>query len=464
MKKPLAFLLVLLVFTTTACLGLALPFGATQTPQPQLNSTDIARIVQETLAILTPSAATPEPALETTAPVGETQAVPTPGEPAATTSPAARPVSLLITYTLAGDVYLWKPGGEVTRLTDHGQALDVSISPSGAWIAYTRRVDDRHVDIWAVRADGQENRQLVSAIDFVAPQPDAVVVPNEMDWQPGTHRLYFNTRLTYTGPGEPANDDLRFVDADNPADRGELLPAGAGGKFLFSPDGQNVLLTQGSRFRMANADGSGARDLFTYPAIYTYSEWTYYPDPVWKKDGSAFRVAIPAQDPLTRPDDPTVVWEIPIDGNSARALLSVNAAPAYMYRPLLSPDARTVLYQTRRSESDLNSDLHIANVDLGGDWIIHSSNQRLVNWAPDSLRLSVLAGDRNEIQVGTVQGVFSSWPVGIKPFQLQWADAERVIVLSGSVEAPELYLVALGSRSLLIAQSTSPGLEYDYTQ
>ncbi|HEY9088984.1 MAG TPA: hypothetical protein VIO36_12500 [Anaerolineaceae bacterium] len=463
MKKPLAFLLVLLVFTTTACLGVALPFSATETPAPQLNSTDIARIVQETLAILTP-AATAQPAAQTPIPSGETAAAVTPGEPAATSNPAARPPSLLITYTLDGDVYLWQPGGEITRLTDHAQAMDVSISPSGAWIAYTRRVDERHADIWAVRADGAENRQLVSAMDFVSPQPDAVVVPNEMGWQPGTHRLYFNTRLTYTGPGEPASNDLRFVDADNPLDRGELLPAGAGGKFLFSPDAQQILITQGNRFRVANADGSGARDLFTYPEIFTYSEWTYYPDPVWKKDGSAVRVAIPAQDPLTRPDDPTVVWEIPINGSSARSLLSVNAGPAFMYRPLLSPDAKTILYQTQRSETDLISDLHIANIDLGGDWIIHSGNQRLVNWAPDSLRLSILAGDRNEIQVGTVQGVFSGWPVGVKPFALEWADAERVIVLSGSVEAPELYLVALGSRSLLIAQSSRPGLEFDYTQ
>ncbi len=463
MKKPLAFLLVLLALTTVACLGLALPTRATETPAPQFNSTDIARIVQETLAILTPAATVSGPALETSAPVAETASAVTPAAPAATTNPAAPAPSLLIAYTQGGDVYLWRPGGEITRLTDHGQAEDVSISPNGAWIAYTRRLTDLQRELWAVRSDGSENRLLVGAADLPSPSPDSALVPNQMEWQPGTHRLYYNTRSVYAGPGEPRSEDLRVVDADNPAERAVLLSAGQGGQFVFSPDGQKLLITQSGRFRVANIDGSGARDLFTFPAVMTYSEWTYYPDPVWKKDSSAFRVAIPAQDPLTRPDDPTVVWEIGLDGSS-RPLLSVPAAPAYMYRPLLSPDAKTILYQTQRSSTDLVSDLHIANLDLGGDWVIHTANQRLRNWSPDSVRLSILAGDRNEIQVGTVQGVFSGWPVGIKPFELEWADSERVIVLSGSYEAPELYLVALGSRSLLIAQSTSADIRFDFTQ
>jgi hypothetical protein len=463
MKKPLVFLIALILLTTLAC-----QIGSTtaaSTPAPEYNSTDIARIVQQTLAILTPATpAVQETPLPAASDPGAATLAPTPDAPVSTTSPSARPPSLLITYTMAGDVYLWRPGGDITRLTDHGQALDVSMSPSGAWIAYTRRVDARQVDIWAVRADGSENRQLVPATDLPAAAPDSVVVPGQLGWQPGTHRLYYNTRVTYTGPGEPDNDDLRVVDADNPADHAELLSPTQGGHFLFSPDGQKLLITQGSRFRVANVDGSGARDVFTYPSIFTYSEWTYYPDPVWKKDSSGFRVVIPAQDPLARPDDPTVIWDIPLDGSSARPLLSVPAAPAYMYRPLISPDARTVLYQTRRSETELVSDLHIANIDLGGDWIIHSANQRLRNWSPDSARLSIFAGDRNEIQVGTVQGVFSGWPVGVKPMELEWADRERVIVLSGSIEAPELYLVALGSRALLIAKSTSADMEFAYTQ
>ncbi len=461
MKKPLFFLIALIMLITPACQRT----DAAAPAQPGLDSTELARIVQATLAILTQPA--PPPAVETLpAPAvdpASTAAAVTPAAAGTPVSPAARPASLMIAYTLEGDVYLWQAGVDVTRLTDHGQALDVSLSPSGAWVAYTRRVGDRPVELWAVRANGADNRQLVPAADLPS-SGDTVLVPDQIEWLPGTHQLYYTTRVTYTGPGEPPSDDLRRVDADNPADRAELLSPGQGGHFLFSPDREKILITQASRFRVANIDGSGARDLFTYPSIFTYSEWTYYPDPVWKKDSSAFRVAIPAQDPLTRPDDPTVIWDIPIDGSSARPLLSVPAAPAYMYRPLISPDARTVLYQTRRSETELVSDLHIANIDLGGDWVIHSANQRLRNWSPDSLRLSIFAGDRNEIQVGTVQGVFSSWPVGVKPFALEWADAERVIVLSGNIEAPELYLVALGSRSLLITQSTSAEVQFDYTQ
>lgn len=461
MKKPLFFLIALIMLITPAC-------GRTDaaTQQPTFDSTELARIVQETLAVLTQPAPV-QPPVETPAvnpaDPASTPAAVTPAAAGTPVSPSARPASLMVAYTLAGDVYLWQAGVDVNRLTDHGQALDVSISPSGAWVAYTRRVDGRQVELWAVRASGADNRQLVPAADLPS-SGDTVLVPDQLDWLPGTHQLYYTTLVTTTGPGQPSSDDLRMVNADNPAERAVLLAPGQGGHFLFSPDRQKILITQASRFRVANVDGSGVRDLFTYPSIFTYSEWTYYPDPVWKKDSSAFRVAIPAQDPLTRPDDPTVIWDIPIDGSSARPLLSVPAAPAYMYRPLISPDARTVLYQTRRSETELVSDLHIANIDLGGDWIIHSANQRLRNWSLDSLRLSVFAGDRNEIQVGTVQGVFSGWPVGIKPFELEWADAERVIVLSGNIETPELYLVALGSRSLLIAKSPTAEIEFDYAQ
>lgn len=438
----------------------------TDSAVPPDAQTEVARIVKETLDAATLEAAGPAeivPAVPTEEGFNQpTVAVHAPA--VKPTKPPAQPVTvtagLKVAFILNEDIYLWQPGLSSARLTEHGGAVDLRISPDGAWIVYKRKLDDLRQELWALKSDGSEDRLLVAASDLSASSPGQTLIPAQMAWAPGGHRLLFNTVAVMSGPGQPPSNDLRLVDVDA-SEKKIILPAGSGGNFMLSPDGKKVLLLRESSFAIANLDGSGLRPLFSFPQISTYSEWVYYPDPVWNQDSKSFRVIIPPADSLGRPDDPTVIWEIPVDGSPARQLASFVAAPAWRFRPLLSPNGRNAAYQTVKSKSSDLSDLHIMNIDLNNTWTLRTGSLQFKNWSPDSLRVGIYLGDRMEIQVGTITGNFTSMPVGIKPVDLSWVDSRRVLVLSGNRESPELYLLELGGPAVKIAAANNPNLEFD---
>lgn len=442
------------------------------TPTPQAAAADsVATAVQATLQALMPAPPTSTPAApaEVTAPVQTTapSAEPAAAQPApATQAPVPaqqQPGGLTVAYTVAGNIYLWQPGLSPRQLTEHGKALEVSLSPDAAWIAYTKYMDDSHAEIWALRRDGSQDKPLVILDDLKAADPAQWLYPNQMEWLPGSHTLYYNTATRMDGPGSGPANDLRAADADS-GQKATLLQPGQGGKFALSPDGQKLLLVQYDRFLTANRDGSSVREIFTYPYVYTYSEWQYLPDPVWMANSAAFRVIIPPQDPLAHPDEPSYIWEIPADGSAARQISHFQAVPAFFARPLLSPDGSRVAYQTQDKQDDPTTKLHLATVDLSSDLVLQSGQFAVQSWSPDSLRVVIWSNSRMEMRVAGLSGDFAAWPVGIQPWDLRWIDGKRFMVLSGSRDKPELYLGTTEGQFVRIATASAPNLAYDFVK
>lgn len=449
MRKRIALFISLLLLPGLACQILS-PAGN----QPSAPSgTEVALAVEQTLQAATQQAnalaPTPPSADQGTATAQPAQPKPGPRS------------GLQVAYTLDGDLYLWSPGLKSVRLTQHGQVLDMRLSSDGLWAAYTKKISEGHIEIWAVRSDGSGDQLLAGTAQMPSPDPAQTLVPDQMQWVPGSHTLLYNTVVVYAGPGRPASDDLRSVSVDTPEQKTILLPPGQGGHFILSPDRKKLLIVRNDRFLVANIDGSDLRQVFTYPYVMTYSEWAYLPDPVWSTDSKSFRVIIPPQDPLTRPDEPSVLWQVPADGSTAKQVSSFLAAPAFQYRALLSPTGQKLAYQTTKGDAIL-TDLHLASADQKDHWVVRSGKLRFDSWAPDGLHFAVYISDNNELQVGSTNGSFISLPVGIKPFRLSWVDSQYVLVLSGSIDTPELYLLLLGGRSFRIAASSNPDLKYDF--
>lgn len=460
MKRSVV-VLSLLVLGMAAC-SLTAPF-ARPTPTASPDENAVALMVTQTLSALATAQQAGEPpqAVETAAP---------PADPAATPEPVLLPTrgivkqpgELLVTYTIDGDVYLWRADESHTRLTMHGQAREVFIAPDGEWIAYVRQVDELRQEIWAVSLDGSENKMLVGTGDLAPPADAIALLPDQAQWAQSGDVLLYNTVVSYAGPGLPASNDLRSVNVDTLEKKLVLPPGSGGGRFYFSPNGQVLLLVRGSGFAIANPDGSNLREIFSFPEIYTYSEWAYLPDPVWNSDSAGFRVIIPPQDSLGQPDDATIVWEIPVVSGPARQLGAYVGSPAWRSRPLLSPNGVVIAYQTERQGGAGTTELHLANADLTADRMLRSGDMRLENWSPDSKLFVLWISERRELQAGSVSGSFFPWPVGIKPIRLVWVDAARFLLISGTYETPELYLGSRDGTYTRIVSSSAPELSFDF--
>lgn len=70
-------------------------------------------------------------------------------------------------YPQGAELYVSKTdGSEVRRLTNNSvYDAEVSVSPDGKWVLFTRQTDGR-LDLWRVRPDGSEERQITHTDDW----------------------------------------------------------------------------------------------------------------------------------------------------------------------------------------------------------------------------------------------------------------------------------------------------------
>ena len=262
----------------------------------------------------------PDPGDVIASAVAATMAAEDAGEAPAPDPPEASPAPppfLRVVFVKDGDVWYWEEGGAAVQLTTSGDVFDARISDDGLVVGFTRGPDWYHQELFAVNSDGSNVRPLITSATLAGyvTHPDAIsALIYQMDWEPGTHQIAFNTRLTFDGPGLILNNDLHLVDADT-AGLVTMLGAGQGGDFYYSPDGSKIALVTATEIIIVDADGSNRQVLHTFPVVITYSEYSYYPPVTWLADNSAVRAAIPPADPLAVPSQMTVIWHIPADGS-----------------------------------------------------------------------------------------------------------------------------------------------------
>lgn len=419
-------------------------------------------------ALPSPSPTSALPSSEPTEPAVESPTE-TVLEPMPPPAPAGVPDELIVAYVDPGrNVWVWTESGGARQLTTSGDVGDVRISDDGQWIAFTRSVDFTHASLWAIRSDGTQEKALMDVEAFGSlpvPAEAVSIIPALFDWQPSTHTLAFTTRPTFEGPGLMLSNDLWLVNADT-GDRDELLAAGSGGRFTYSPDGSQIALVRPESVSLMNADGSDLREnVLTFPQVMTFSEFEYYPSPVWSPDGSFLRVAIPPADQMQEPPGPTTIWEIPTDGSPAFQVGSVENAP--FFYPVLSRDAAKIAYQRWAGDPGLNRhELHIAAVD-GSEDALYLTEMALLfnNWAPDSTRFVFTAGDTARSYLGQVGQVPQPLTDVSSVADVRWVDDSRFLFIVRSTLVLELRIGEVEAPSRLI-YGTEPipeqFLSYDF--
>ncbi len=441
---------ILLVPLTLLVLTLACSLPST--PEP---SDAVATHVAQTLAAMEGE---PSPTPE----IGEPTEVPaTPVPP----TPTPAPVPLHIVYVSDGNVHLWRESSSPTPLTSTGDAVDVKISDDAQVVVFTRKIDDTHEELWAINSDGTNLRNLINAADFDAMTTDSDALTTnlaEFDWVPGTHTVAFNIHPVYMGPGYFIYEDLRLVDADT-STQTLLLPDGQGGQFHYSPDGAKLAVVTATQISILDADGTNRHDVLSFPIVLTYSEYNFYPQPVWMPDGSALRVVVPPHEPLAEPRPPSAVWHIPADGSAPTKILDVVTIPFFVNVPALSPNTQQIAFlQAVTPGDDSVRELHLANADGSEDMIYGTGNLIFEAWSPSGEHFIYSQNGENP-QVGSVGA--SPAPIsGVTRIRdVEWIRDRKYLYLNRDAGSWELWFGTLDAPNALLDSSTSNLISYDFT-
>ncbi len=371
--------------------------------------------------------------------------------PFPTLAPGSNP-ALSIAYPNHGAVYIWTEGRGARSLADAQDVVAIEISDDGQWVAYLCQdlVDYAFQEVWAVNTIGTPTpRLLVSNADLkdiTPPDPDKWILGAgilDFSWRPQTHELAFSTYILLEGVGSALNHDLRLVNTDS-LTKTTLLDNGQGGIFNYSPDGNQIALSNPESISLMAADGTDLRaEVLTFPSVITYSEYEYHPHPYWAQDSQSLLVAIPPHDPLADPRPPTGLWRMPADGTQAELVGYIPAIPFAWLNNGFSPDSRRVAYVEAIGKPEENQrQLHILRLDGSNDAVYaRGESLEFMGWSPDSQYfIYVIHGGENKgIYVGDLTAqplMITSDPGAITG--IQWVDDSRFAYLISNGSGWEL--------------------------
>lgn len=386
------------------------------------------------------SLVTPEPTLS---PKPASSPTPTTAPATPSSVPTQKPTTLRVAYSGGGHIMLWTEGKGSRPLGSATNVEQVRISDDGQVIAYTGANSLGGYELFAVNADGTNQRVLVGQDYLQNIQPADRQI--SFDFAPGSHTVYFATEQY----------DLHRVNADSGAPTPVFGP-GQGGFFSFSPNGQWMVLSHPDELVLARPDGANARVVFKNPPDSGYV--LVRPDIIWEPDSTGFHIVSASGPPQDNPDNMTV-WFIPVAGNPVKQMSYTGP-----YGANLSPDGRTVVYLDYQHAP---IDVHVVSAD-GKDTIFGSYaspsvvNLNFMGWAPDSTHFLLNLSKDGRLLVPYLCAV------GEQPVKLTdtddahavvWIDAQRVLFAS---HGKALHLQSVGAPSTLLDDNASSWFDYTF--
>jgi Tol biopolymer transport system component len=394
-------------------------------------------------------------------PTGEAASEPTKqSEEASTSLPTSR-----LAYVKDGNIWLWNNGNK-EQLTKDGRVDSLKFSGDGSWIAFTRARVGLVNELWVVRSDGRNERLLVSAedldslLDIPRDKWTKGVVIFNYTWVPGMHTIAYETRREIEGTGTALSDDLRLVDVET-GEQITQLASSQGGETYYSPDGMKVAIVTPQNISIMSADGKYLLDkVLEYSNVITYSEYSYYPKPVWSPDSRYLRVAIPFEDSLKEPTKPTEIWQIKVPGLSAGGWVTALEQPTLLVSipagfflgsaVAFSPDLSHIAYSRRASDSEpMQVELHLANSDGTNDKVIQTGTSiEILGWAPDGQHFAFRFGHTESGGIAGLDG--SVQTLDFNPLNFAWVDGETFTHVVDLGCAAELQVYKLDGDSQVI--------------
>lgn len=375
-------------------------------------------------------------------------------------TPTDEPHALRVAFTADGDLWALELESAPTQLTDDGNVVDVRLTDDGDLIFYAVQDPVEYtIELRAMNFDGSGDRSLVDEATFDALYPLDLalhITLFQMAVVPGTHQLLFNTQALFEGPGLGTFDDLLSVDGDS-GEFTTVLDPGDGGDFTLSPDGSQLAITQPDSIGFVNLDGSDLRrDRLTFMTVITYSEYLYYPSPIWY-DGGVY-AAIPAEDPFFGPQTGEL-WRVPSDGSQAELVASIEGNLFLPQReaPLIAPETAALAF-LKTSPGRTDEQLWIQPIDSPGaaydDGVIHWRG-----WSPTGSYFVYAKDSGTQLLLG--QPGESSSVIG-GGANLRWISPSEFLYLSGSLGDWTLTLSGVGGESTPLVDLAVETVTYDF--
>lgn len=371
--------------------------------------------------------------------------------------------TLKIAYINGGDVWYLEESGAPRQLTTGGMIVEVVISSDGRWVTYEWQDPARALsELRAVSTDTGEERVLLSQsdLDSLYPLEDALhIAPSKFEFLPGSHTLLLNTHQIFEGPGLVKNDDLWTIEVESGIHT-QMLEPGQGGDFVVSPDGESLALVKPTSIGFVRTDGTGLiPNRLTFPFVITYSEYAYYPIPVWSGESDEVAILIPAEDPFV--EDSARVWLVPTSAEPASPLLDLSDFSYFRNSgspPLISPDLSMVgwLYDSGGSSTDLR----LAAIDGSMNITYESGSLSWLGWNPNSQDFVYGSVPKNLFlgQVGApTQGIGFGG-------QLRWVDQDRYFYLDELTTTHRFVLADLRGGSAVLDEIAGDTFDYDFAR
>jgi hypothetical protein len=392
-----------------------------------------------------------------------------PGTPDASVTPTVAPTAapsptpaphLGVAFISGGNPWLVEPPAAPRQLSTAGGVEGVYLSSDGDRVVYTHHpVPDGPAEVRVVNSDGSGDRALLTSVQVGGLEPlDGAVYVDifSMTWIPGTHRIFFNTRGKFEGPGLARYDDLFMLDADTGA-LTTIFTAGDGGDPWPSPDGTKLAISRSKFISLANIDGSSLHaSVITFPAVITYSEYSYSPGVVWAADSSRFGAIIPSEDPFA--GDPTgAIWSVDASTGAA-SLLSTLHALFFLPQGVLSPALDRVGYVRSTSDPTVK-DSYVSALDGSSALHLASGSTAVLSFAPDGQHFSYYVGSPNVVYIGSLGGGTVLVPGSV--MRLKWINNSQFVFAQGTMAAWNLQLGNTGGGATLIASPAGDNTTFD---
>jgi hypothetical protein len=435
-------------------LGCGLPTGIASTiaSEGEVVATEVAKALTGTAA--TGGGGGPA---DTPAP-GETPLVtPTPTE---TLVPTAALPHLRVAFISGGSPWLVAPPAPAYALSASTGVDSVDISDDGQMVAYVRHNSfGEPAELRVVNYDGSGDRALLTSAQvggLESAEAGQWIDLFQVKWIPGTHNLMVNTRANYEGPGLARSDDLFVVNAESGATT-TVFTAGNGGEYWPSPDGAKMVISRSTSISLANIDGTGViPNVVTFPSIITYSEYMYYPEPVWAADSSQFGVIIASEDPLAAAPTGSI-WLVNASTGAA-TLASTLSGNFFFPKAVLSPTLDHVGYVVLTATPG-TVESHISTLDGSFGLTLGSGNTGVESFSPDGQYFCYYVGSGTTDYIGSLGGGTFLLPGG--SMRLKWYNSTHFVYASGTVSSWTLKMGDTGMGSSTIAAPSGDRTTFD---
>jgi Tol biopolymer transport system component len=337
-------------------------------------------------------------------------------------------------------------GGELeeadrAKLADVSDVVQLAISPDGGTVAMLRAVDEVDNELIVVGSDGERQRTLITSEELSedpvegADADETRRVIGDFQWLADGERIAFSTRtINLAGPGAGENLDLWLASIDGEVVE-QFAPGTAGGAFAVSPNDQVVMATSTEIIRV-DLDGSDRETVITFPFIVTYSEYIFYPPPMWTADGANAYVAIPSADPIFGEQNADL-WRVPAEGD-AEPLAEVTGNLLFN-DPFWSPSGGRVAYVRQITDpSDPPLQLYVGDGDGEGlaPYGTAAPQMAFGGWNDEATAWLYTSRDESENQklhVGRegAEPLTLTVPSGLQVVGVRWATAATFVVASG---------------------------------